>query len=173
MLLASQAVRDMGRYILILHNFQELGPARYLESLFPAELPCNLIQRPSQARQMNLVIFWEARELTDLKSWANVLDSQKVEKNSIYFLLEWIRSKRHVSWVSSAQVTSGNHLFKNLSAVRAVYNVINISRLSIISWCLSAPSLKPQILISQGFSQHLKMFCADLCEMVEIIKYEK
>lgn len=68
--------------ILILHNFQELGPARYLESLLPAELPCNLIRRPSQARQMNLVIFWEARELTDLKSWANVLDSQKVGKKT-------------------------------------------------------------------------------------------
>lgn len=65
------------------------------------------------------------RELTDLKSEANVLGSWKVEKNSIQLLLEWIRSRRRVSGAPSPQVTCGNQLFKNLSAVGAVHHVIN------------------------------------------------
>lgn len=44
------------------------------------EFPCSLIRKLSQARRMNLVIFWKARQLTDVKSGANVLDRQNTRK---------------------------------------------------------------------------------------------
>lgn len=59
---------------LILNDFRSRGLPCTFENVLPCWVACNLIWSPSQAGQMNLVIFRDARELTDLTE-VNVLDS--------------------------------------------------------------------------------------------------